>query len=393
MIATAQTLAAWPRRLRILSGAAILLTMLTLLATLSLDLQHFPPESYRSVAQLLNLPSHFYRLAQGTSYGPVSLDVTFPSKPRAGFEPLISTGSREAGDLLYVYYEPPGQVRFGLVSTGLKGPLSEPVPINEGKTYHLEITMGSLYPSIGHPLLASLDESQVAFLRRTLCVRMDGQTVFDTVAHFYSSSPRQVHLGKTSFLRDYSAEKFSGQIVRSQRTAIQPPVSAAISTSVYGALRLVLRFPTGRTGIQEPLVVTGVQNAGDILYVQYASDRRVAIGLDHWGHRGYLTDWLPVDYSVNHTLEIHLGSLLPPAGHRLFSAFRAEEVSRLKGRVRVILDREVVLDAEQATYESSPYDVMIGKNIIGGSTVGYSFAGQIKQVTRLPFPSSTTPSK
>jgi hypothetical protein len=47
-----------------------------------------------------------------------------------------------------------------------------------------------------------------------------------------------------------------------------------------------------------------------------------------------------------------------------------------------------VLDAEQPTFDSSPYDVTIGRNAIGGSTCVYEFSGGIKSVSRRPLPAT-----
>jgi hypothetical protein len=123
-------------------------------------------------------------------------------------------------------------------------------------------------------------------------------------------------------------------------------------------------------------VVTGVQGAGDFVYVHYVDKGQISLGVDHWGHPGIRTTWLPIDYAVDHVVEIQMGALLPPSGNS----------APLKGRVHLMFDGEVVLDADQPTYESSPADVLIGKNSIGGSTCSYEFSGEIKSVKRLPLP-------
>jgi hypothetical protein len=53
-------------------------------------------------------------------------------------------------------------------------------------------------------------------------------------------------------------------------------------------------------------------------------------------------------------------------------------------RARIELDGVAVLDVEQDTYDSSPYDVAIGTNPIGGSTCGYAFSGRLLSVKRGP---------
>jgi len=89
-------------------------------------------------------------------------------------------------------------------------------------------------------------------------------------------------------------------------------------------------------------------------------------------------------------VEIWMGSLFPPLEEATATAFPAAEIKPWKQRLRVVLDGQVVLDAEQETYDSPPDDVVIGKNTIGASSCGYAFTGEIKDVQRLP-PAATPP--
>ena len=61
-------------------------------------------------------------------------------------------------------------------------------------------------------------------------------------------------------------------------------------------------------------------------------------------------------------------------------------MARLKREVRVKIDGRIVLEAEQLAYETSPYDVYVGANPIGGSTCSYAFTGEILESGRLPLP-------
>ena len=74
-----------------------------------------------------------------------------------------------------------------------------------------------------------------------------------------------------------------------------------------------------------------------------------------------------------HALEVSLGSLFPPGPD--------DSPAR---RARILMDGTAVLDIEQDTYDSSPYDVAVGTNPIGGSTCGYAFTGAILSVKRGP---------
>lgn len=381
-------LAGAPWRRRGWRCLALGLALPSLLGALSLDFQRFPPECYRPLAQTLNWPAHLAQRWLGTVYGPIGLEVVFPPGKLHYYEPLVATGTAETGDLLYVFYDSPATVRFGLVGSAMLGPLSPPVPVTYGQPHHLGISMGSLYPPVGHPLLAALGDMEVARLKRTLRVDLDGRTVFEVPAHFFPSKPRQVRIGSTIILRDYCRPEFSGQILTSARLPLNPLEIAQPAAPAYGSIRLVLRFPDNKPGVSEPLLVSGVQNAGDLISVRYESNWQVSLALDHWGHMGLRTAWLPVDYSVNHVIEIQLGALFPPAGHVLLSELPPAQVEQLKGRVRLVLDGEIVLDADQPTYDSSPYDVFVGRNVIGGSTCSYEFSGVIRSMSRLPLPAA-----
>lgn len=365
-------------------SGTMILVFISLLAALSLDFSRYPAENYRSLAQVLNRPTQYVQRWLGMIYGPLELQVVFPPDKSNFYEPLVTTGSSRAGDLLYVNYDSPETVRFGLVNTAMKGPLSPPIRVSYGQPHHLTIRMGSLYPAGGNPLMSALTEFQVARLKRTLQIDLDGHTVYEVPAHFSPSKSYQVEVGTNHILEAYSRPKFSGRVLYSTRLPISPLKSDQGSSPEYGTIRLVLRFPSGKPGTSEPLVESGLQNAGDIIYVTYENDWQITLGLDHWGHMGRKTTTLPIDYSVNHVLEIQMGSLFPPRGHVLLSDLNANQVDQLKGRVRLILDREVVLDVEQPTYDSSPYDVFIGRNVIGASTCVYEFSGEIKSATRLP---------
>lgn len=375
----------WPRRLVIAS--TVLLTLISVGCSLSLDFQRYPPETYRRLAQLLDLPGALVQRWQGLSYGPIKLDIAFPVGKSGAYEPLVTTGTRDAGDLLYAHYDSQTTVRFGLVGTSIRGPLSPPVAVTYGQPHRLEIQMGSLYPEVGHPWLATLSNSALAHLKRTLHINLDGRTVYETPAHFFSSKPDQVRIGATDFLRDYCAAEFSGRILTSTRLPIAALVTDQEHTlPEYGPLRMVVRFPKSKSGGIEPLVVSGLQGAGDFAYVHYLDDQHISLGLDHWGHPGLSTDPLPVNYGVEHTLEIRMGALFPSLGHVLLAQIPPKKLTALKRHVSILLDGKVVLEAEQETYDCSPYDVFIGRNAIGGSTCSYEFTGAIIRSERLPPP-------
>jgi hypothetical protein len=334
---------------------------------LSLDMGPFPSESYRRLAYVLNLPAYGLEIMRGDTYGLLALDVSLPTGATGAFEPLVSTGTSTSGALLYVNYSSPTQARFGFVSTDFRGSMSEPVTVGYGKALHLRVSMGSLYPPSGHPLWRSVSDENVAYLRRHLIVSVDGHTAFDVQAHFDAASPGQIYLGTSPFLRGYSSPTFTGSILSSARAPISAQSIPSTPAPVYGPLKVIVQFPSNpAVGSREPLVTTGVPRAGDIVYVQYLADGKISFGIDHWGGAGFRTEPIPVDVKARHAITISVGSLMA-----------ANEPDASRHHALVEIDGRVAYEGEQDTYASSPFDVAVGFNPIGGSTCDYAFTGKI----------------
>ena len=132
-------------------------------------------------------------------------------------------------------------------------------------------------------------------------------------------------------------------------------------------------FPEHALGTAEPLVVTGVTGAGDMLYVNYVDANHVSFGFDHWAVSSLSGPVVTVDYGRPHRLEIAMASLYPPG-----------EAGAWTRRVRVKLDGVGVLDGISACHPSRIEEIQIGKNLIGGSSCGPAFTGGILSLARVP---------
>ena len=139
-------------------------------------------------------------------------------------------------------------------------------------------------------------------------------------------------------------------------------------------MRLVLPSPAP-TGIRELLLVSGVSRAGNIVYIHYLGGGEIRLGIDHSGTPGMESRPIRVPFGGEHILQIAMGALFPSAAN-----------GPPPQHLRVLLDGDAVIDAEQDTYASSPYDVTVGANAIGGSTCAYAFTGKILRVERVPPP-------
>ena len=134
-------------------------------------------------------------------------------------------------------------------------------------------------------------------------------------------------------------------------------------------------FPNGPGGSREPLVVTGRQGSGDLVYVVYTDPAHVAFGFDHWGGGGVVGQPVAVDYGRAHRVSVTLQSLYP-----------AESPAHASTRVRVALDGVAALEGNSPCYPAGAEHIFVGRNPIGGSTCGQAFNGRIVTVERPPIP-------
>lgn len=151
----------------------------------------------------------------------------------------------------------------------------------------------------------------------------------------------------------------------------------------YGELRVRLRLPLRPLSGSEPLVVTGRNEAADLLYIVYHDERHIRIGLDHWFRGGPLSAPIPVNYDAEHLVEISLGSLYPPATDFAFALTPPAAVEALKNRVTVRWNGVTVYDITADAYESSPAEVKVGRNDVSGTSCGLIFSGEILAVERV----------
>jgi len=154
------------------------------------------------------------------------------------------------------------------------------------------------------------------------------------------------------------------------------PVRAKIKSG-YGYVRLRLRFPVGNLQVAEPIITTGVEAAGDIVYVVYSDSTHIRLGFDHWFHGGPLSDSIPINYAQAHEMTISMGSLLPMIDDRKLSGSSPESVTRKTGHLRITLDGTTEIEANTEFYSSLPENITIGENLIHGSTCNPSFTGTI----------------
>jgi hypothetical protein len=274
------------------------------------------------------------------SGGPVRLALRFPAFHASYGEPLLSTGHPGSGDLVYVTYLGSGRVRFGHDSTGNGAVETATLACDSAAEHILDIDLGSLH--------AAASAGEPAPFR----LRFDGRLLISTLRPFHPASPVETAFGLNAAGSSAAAGSFSGP--KLEAAALEalpgpPPVRAG-----EGPVRLLVRFPTSRTGAREPLLTTGVPGAGDVVYVAYESGSQIRFGHDHWGVGGPLSE--PVGLDLNEVHEVTIAA---------------------SPRLRVWLDHVLVLDSPVRPYDAAAGQIFPAGNPIGASTCEARFTGTL----------------
>lgn len=360
----------------------------SVLASVSQDCQRLPAESYRWFARIVNSPVALAEYLSGTEHGPLVLDLVFPSNRTGLTEPLLQTGSAAGGDLVWVRYENGGFVRFGHTNLAAGGPTGAAVKVDPSRPHRLEIALGSLTPPTGHPIAMFLSEPALAFWQRRVRITLDGVVVLDAASRSQPSTPDQIVLGTNKIGAGLTEPRFTGQILTTARAALVAPPLSSLPSVDYGALQLKILLPAHVTTKREPLVSTGVSQAGDIVFITYEDSNHIRVGFDHWGRGGPVSEPIAVDYATPMTVEVTMGSLYPPARHEWWSQRDSRELRYLKENLRVTVNGVPTLSAALGTFESSPFDVTIGRNLLGASSCALEFSGKILSAKRSPAPAA-----
>ncbi len=338
--------------------------------------------AYQRLARVFDYPAWWWERIAGDPTGPLELQIVFPRSHRQDVEPLVATGTPWFSDTIYVHYFTPDRVNFGFDHTQYRNDAGPPVDIVPGKSYRLDVTMGSLYPPSASPRYEGLTLAQIRELKRTVRVRLDGKVVYETTSACYDAAPGQVHLGTNPLWPSAESGHFSGTL----RLIARPPVDLAPlrrkARTETGPIGFRVQFPTGQEGFVDPLVVTGVTGRADILFVRYLDGGHVRFGLDHWNGPQLLSPIVPVDYGRPHELGVYMGSLYPPSD-------RVPEY--LRHLLMVSLDGRMVWATRAVFHRADPLTVDVGRNAIGASTCRLYFRGNIFDVHRLKPPGPPAP--
>jgi len=347
--------------------------------------RHSDPAGYRALAALANAPVHWIETRWGRAEsGPVRLNVIFPTEAGSRSDELVSTGWPGEEDRVRVSYPDSRHVQIGVEHAGAPVVWSSPLALERGAAHALRISLGSLFPPETDPRWQAWSATERKALRRRMRIEVDGQAVIDRYQRFHDATPGTVTIAGNTGGR----ERFSGRVLASAHEAdfqawreiarsLPPLPGREIRPDAGGTFRLIVRFPEGKVGTREPLVVSGETGGGDILSVEYLADGRARFVLDHWGRRPYLSPAFACEPGRDHRMSIT---------HPFYAPGAASQCRVGEGMLTVAIDESWSWRCRPLLYPVEPDDIFVGRNPIGGSTADEKFSG-----TLAPWRNETTP--
>jgi hypothetical protein len=275
-------------------------------------------------------------------FTPRSLRLELPENLGPGRWPLISAGTPQGGDLLFLDVETGDTARWGYFSTGSPLQHSPPLSVERGRPSELTVRMEALEVSGRSPGPA-----------RPLSIEVSGRATWLTQVAYHPCSSDSIHLGANTLSAPSIEAAFPGAI----RWIETPPRLQPSSTNEHLFLRVVFPAKT-RWGLREPLLMTGVPGAYDGINVVHYGNGRGRFVLDHGGDLSREGPVLDLGGESLHDIEI-----ITP----VFSLYRGSR-SPEQGTVVVKMDGKEVLRFDSELFPAQLAEVTIGENHFGGPT-------------------------
>lgn len=178
--------------------------------------KHYNPSAYRRLAHAFDHLSVWLGKTGPGETGPLRIRLVLPTEATGKLEPLVVTGLSYKADFLWIYFVDDHDIKIGFEHTSYGGPVTDPIDIDFSQEHTLEVEMGSLYPPVEHPFFDGMPPAEVARLKRTLRVSLDGRLILGGTYDFYDSSPGDVTVGRNP-VSDAFGRHFAGRIVSVQR--------------------------------------------------------------------------------------------------------------------------------------------------------------------------------
>ena len=339
--------------------------------------------------RLVRMPVAAQHKIRGAGYGKVTLQARFAPGRHTFVEPLLSVGPRDWGEVFFAYFSDDNRVRLGFFSTGYGVFMTDPLPIEPGRTYEVTLYSTSMLPAPGTPIPPELNPEVLARGRAhpTMVIAVDGHRVLEHVIAPKPATSSQTYAAVNAILTDYTEAEFSGDIRDAVRDGNPIPdyLHGTIIKSGIGKIELGLQAGEQRTGRPEPLLVAGTPGNALIVAIRLLPDGKAKIGLELWGYGAWESP--PVEFPAggNARLECTLGPLLPVAADAAWSQHPELKSSDWSNLISIRWAGQTVLSVPApAALHLSGESATVGINPVGGSWAAPDFSGVIRSVECKP---------
>lgn len=151
----------------------------------------------------------------------------------------------------------------------------------------------------------------------------------------------------------------------------------------FGALTLEFQLPASAPGQREPLVASGLSHR-DGIFLEHADGGRVRIGFAHVGEPPLLSEPLALDPAQPHRAEIDAGFLRPAPEHPVFRGWPAADIDRVRRRLEVRVDGQLVLFGARNFHASTPGTLRLGEGDGHAVPLETKFSGTLRRVAQAP---------
>jgi len=338
------------------------------------------PRAFQSLAFYGNQPAGWLARLGAHHYGPLRFKVVFTPQKETVYEALVATGSPGYKDILFAAQYPDGQVDFTVYHEGHGGARSALMPIEYGRPYEIELTMGSLYPPGAATYFPGWGGLPRAIVKDFTSVTVDGVTVIRTRQPSYDSSPGLLTFGRAPGRPERS---FSGRLYDMRREPV-PDLARLNTWAETGVWRFEFELPPAENLDAQPVLSSGVTGRGNMLYLHNLPDGTFRFGMDFWGLGAQFSPPLARPAGGPHVLEIFVGPQVARRAAEAFPGLNIGDLPSAPPRLAVWLDGRLVWSTPVIAHADSYDFTGAGTNTQGFSTTGPAYAGHLRVLPSPP---------
>jgi hypothetical protein len=322
------------------------------------------------------------------SPGLVRVKIALSQSPKGIKEPILSIGSKAAGQVLYIANDGANGARIGLDAADGRHWEGGSLRIHGVEPLTIDIAAGSLLPPESAPVYAHW--AGLKEFRNRFQVRVDGDEILNADLLPVTCPPRQVVFGENPAGISGVASSANIQILsvdpigpeklpefgRNLTDLVGSP--SDLWEGYPGPIRLCLDLGKNESEKEQPLVSTGTPGAAEVLTVKRVGVRSVIFTFRSGNDR-------PIQSHVVVVTDIHrvpaivsMGGLLPPWYSSLFRL--SPEALSIKGAVEVVADGQEALYISHEPLISESAQAHFGMCVQPISGVERSFMGRVLEI-------------